>query len=105
MVEIALLCFHVIPVFWAVHVSKYCSGAFSESVLASWELFRKIGNAREFKVPALRAAKPVTNSRRVIAKFMPPQNHSRLAGSRLRNSSLFFEMNLVVVRIDNEQAR
>jgi hypothetical protein len=72
MVEIALSCFQVIPVFWAVHVSKYCPGGFSESILASWEEFRNIGNAREFKVPALRAAKPVTNSRRVIANFILP---------------------------------
>jgi hypothetical protein len=71
MVEIALSCFQVIPVFWAVHVSKYCSGDFSESALASWEEFRNIGIAREFKVPALRAAKPVTKSRRVIANFIP----------------------------------
>src|SRR5216683_3243553 len=91
MVEITLSCLQVIPVFWAVHVSKYCSGGFSESILASWKEFRNIGNAREFKVPALRAAKPVTKSRRVI-NFIPPQKYARLAGSRLRGSSPFFEM-------------
>jgi hypothetical protein len=82
----------VIPVFWAVHVSKYCSGGFSESILPSWKEFRNIGNAWEFKVPALRAAKPVIKSRRVITNFIPPQNYSRLAGSRLRGSHPFFEM-------------
>jgi hypothetical protein len=90
MVEIALSCFQVIPVFWAVHVSKYCSGGFSESILASWEEFRNIGNARGFKVPALRAAKPVTKSRRVIANFIPLQRYSRHTGSRLRGSSNLF---------------
>jgi hypothetical protein len=89
----------VIPVFWAVHVSKYCSGGFSESILASWQEFRNIGNAREFKVPALRAAKPVIKSRRVITNFIPPQKYSRLAGSRLRGSSPFFEMKFLLSSI------
>jgi hypothetical protein len=75
----------VIPVFWAVHVSKYCSGGFAESILASWEEFRDIGDPREFKVPALRAAKPVIKSRRVIANFIPPK--SRIAVSRMRDNS------------------
>ena len=30
------------------------------------------GNAREFTVPLLRAARPLTNSRRVIANFIRP---------------------------------
>jgi hypothetical protein len=92
MVEIALSCLQVIPVFWAVHVSKYCLGGFSESILGVWEEFRNIDNAREFKVPALSAATPVTKSRRVIANFIPPQRYSRLAGNRLhcpqKNTSL-----------------
>ena len=71
MVESALSCFQVIPVFWAVHVSKYCSGGFSESVVATWEEYSNIGSAREFKVSALRAAKPVTKSRRVVANCVP----------------------------------
>jgi hypothetical protein len=90
MVEIALSCLHVIPVFWAVQVSKYCSGGFSASILACWKEFRDIGNAREITVPALRAAKPVTKSRRVVRNFMPPQRYSRHTGSRLRGSPPFF---------------
>jgi hypothetical protein len=73
-VEIALSCFQVIPVLWAVHVSKYCSGGFSESVLATLEESRNIGNARDLKVPAPRAAKPVTKSRRVVANFVPQKD-------------------------------
>src|SRR5260370_42100784 len=99
MVEIALSCVKVMPVVWAVHVSKYCSGGFSESILASWQEFRNIGNALEFKVPALRAAKPVIKSRRVITNFIPPQKYSRLAGSRLRGSSPFFEMKFLLSSI------
>jgi hypothetical protein len=60
----------VIPVFSAVHVSKYCSGGFSESTLASWKEVCNTDNAREFKVPELRAAKPVKKLRRVIANFI-----------------------------------
>jgi hypothetical protein len=80
----------VIPVFWAIHVSKYGSGGFSESVLESWDEFRNIGNAREFKVPALRAAKPVTKPRRVIANFIPPKKYCCLARKlTARQLSLF----------------
>jgi hypothetical protein len=97
MVEIALSCFQVIPVFWAVHVSKYCSVGFSESSRASCGGYRNIGNALEFKVPALRAANPVTNSRRVTANFIPPPKYSRLDGSRLRGSSPPIKWNQILL--------
>jgi hypothetical protein len=41
--------------------------------LEPWEELRNIGNAREFNVPALRAAKPVTKSRRVVTNLVPPK--------------------------------
>ena len=44
-----------------------------ESILAVGEEFHDIGDAREVKVPALRAAKPVTKSRRVITNYNPPK--------------------------------
>jgi hypothetical protein len=50
--------------------AQYCSLGFSESILASREEVRNTDNAGEFKVPALRAAKPVTKSRRVIVNFI-----------------------------------
>ena len=54
----------------ALRPAACCSGGFTESTLASGDEVRNTDNAREFKVPALRAAKPVRKSRRVVANFI-----------------------------------
>ena len=72
------------PVFWAVHVSKYCPGGVPASVLAFWEELPKTGNPRELKVPALSAPRPVTKSRRVIANFVPQISCSPLGHANMR---------------------
>ena len=41
-----------------------------------------MGNAWELNVPALRAPRPVTKSRRVIANFVPPKDAASVTKNR-----------------------